>query len=79
VRETLERRYLRALKSLRKQVTVLEEMARWKDDLAGRLWRAECVLRATGEFLYDVKQLEDEVRLYNEICERLKHLSDGGA
>jgi hypothetical protein len=79
VRETLEERYLRALKSLRKSVTVLEEMARWKDDLASRLWRAECVLRATGEFLYDVKQLEDEVRLYNEICERLKHLSDGGA
>lgn len=70
--ETLEGRYLRALKSLRKKVTVLEEMARWKDDLAARLWRAECVLRATGRFLYDVNEIEAEVRMYVEIAERLK-------
>lgn len=75
---TLEERYLEGLRRLRKHVTVLEEMARWKEDLASRLWRSECVLRATGELLHDAKELEREVTLYREIAAKILEKKHGG-
>lgn len=55
----------------------MEEMASWKDDLASRLWRAESVLRVTGQFLYDIKEIEREVELYREIMEQIKRMRSG--
>lgn len=68
---TPEQRYLTALRRLRKRVTFVEEMASWKADLASRLWRAEVVLRATGECLHDAAELEREVNLFNAISAKL--------
>ena len=61
-----------AISRLGKKVTVLEEIALWKEDLGSRLWRAEAALKVTGECLYDARQLEEEVRLYTEVCEAIK-------
>ena len=72
----IEDRYLMALRKLRRRVTLLEEMVRWRDDLASRLWRAECVLRATGECLYDAHELEQEVKHYAEIVRRLRQMKE---
>jgi hypothetical protein len=47
------------------------EMAQWKEDLASRLWRAEVVLRATGEALYDVHKMEAEVKAYSAVVAKL--------
>jgi hypothetical protein len=51
---------------------LIEEVARWKEDLASRLFRSECVLRATGESLHDPHELEREVRLFNAIVAKLE-------
>jgi hypothetical protein len=75
---TLEERYLEATRRLRARVDYLEEMARWKEDLASRLWRSRAVLRISGEALYDIAALEAEVRMFNAISQKLKGTSDAG-
>jgi len=69
---TIEQRYLEALRRLRVRTDTLEEMVRWKDDLASRLWRAEVVLRVTGERLYNVEEIEAEVKYYSAVAQKLR-------
>lgn len=47
-------------------------MAKWKDDIASRLWRSEVALRISGEPLDDFAALEAEVRIYHMVYEKLK-------
>ena len=68
-------RFLEALRRLRVRTDHLEEMARWKEDLASRLWRAEATLRVTGEALFEVAAIETEVQAYKTCCDRLKELA----
>jgi hypothetical protein len=72
VTETIEGRLKAALQQLTMHVSLMEAMARWKQDLEGRLWRASMVHRALGQSLYDLEALEDEVRLYSEIVRKLE-------
>ncbi len=73
---TIEDRFIEALRRLRARTDHLEEMATWKEDLAARLWRATMVMRMCGQPLYDVRQLEHEVKMYGEICAKLQEKRD---
>lgn len=73
--QKLEQRYLDALRRLRRETGHLEHMARWKEDLAARLWQSRTVLHLTGEALHDAHKLEEEVRLYRLVCDHLEHRS----
>jgi hypothetical protein len=74
--KTLEERYLEAVRRLRRRTGYLEAMARWEEDLGGRLWRAQAISRLTGEAFYDMKALEEEVRLFNLVAANLKGQRD---
>ena len=69
--KTLEERYWAALQRLRVRVDDLEEMARWKLSLTHRLWRANVILRATGETSEDLAALEEEVKLFARVADAL--------
>jgi len=64
---TLEQRYLDALQRLRMRVDGLEEMVRWKDELASRLWRAQAVMRVTGSG-GPIEELEKEVQRFTLVA-----------
>jgi len=74
--ETLEQRYLEAVRRLRTRTDHLEEMAAWEAELGSKLWRAQAVLRVTGEALGDMAALEEEVKLFGAVAARLKVVSE---
>lgn len=76
---TPELRFLQALRRLKGRTDYLEEMAKWKDDIASRLWRAEATLRVTGEPLHDFEQLQQEVNAYKICCDILKAKNEEAA
>ena len=69
---SLEQRYMEAVRRLRKRTSHLEEMATWEADLGSRLWRAQAVMRVTGEPIHEMEALEAEVKQFNAVAERLK-------
>ena len=73
--ETLEQRYQEAVRRLRTRTDHLEEMAAWEAELGSRLWRAQAVLRITGEALHDMAALEQEVQQFSAVAARLKTVS----
>jgi hypothetical protein len=74
VSATPEQRFLEALRRLRARTDTLEELARWKEDLTSRLWRAEVTMRVTGEPLYDAKALANEVEMFIEVGKKWKEI-----
>ena len=72
---TAETRFLEALRRLRVRTDHLEEMAKWKEDLTSRLWRAEVSLRVTGKPLFEMEAMEAEVEAYKICCDKPKTLS----
>lgn len=68
---TLEERYLEALRRLRVRVDHLEEMAKWREDLTSRLWRATAVHRAMGTSMDEIKALELEVSRFCAVAEAI--------
>ena len=76
---TLEQRYMEALRRLRAKVDSLEEMARWKEDLTSRIWRAEVTMRVTGQTLHDAKALAEEVEMFVAIGKAFEELEKQAA
>jgi len=74
--ETLEQRYLEAVRRLRTRTDHLEEMAAWEAELGSKLWRAQAVLRVTGEALHDMAALEAKVKQFSAVAARLKAVSE---
>lgn len=77
--KSLEERYLTATRRLASRTDHLEEMARWKEDLMSRIWRADIVLKLTGECLYNVEDLEAEVKAWNAVSASFKKHTGNGA
>lgn len=69
--QTVEQRYLEALRRLRVNADHLEEMAKWKEDLTSRLWRAMAVAHVTGLSIDDIAALELEVSRYIAVAEAI--------
>jgi hypothetical protein len=71
MKQTVEARFIEALRRLRARTDHLEQIALWKEDLDARLWRADATLKVTGEALYDIRELEAEVQMYTRVSEAI--------
>lgn len=69
--ETLESRYIKAVKRLRTRIGTMNQMATWREELEARLWRAEIVMWATGIAKDDLGELEREIHMFNEVVKAL--------
>lgn len=75
-RTALEK-YDAAVQRLARAATVAQQMSRWKKDLESRLWRAQVSAKLGGQ-LYDIKQLEIEVRAFNDVSAWITRSKEAG-
>jgi len=68
---TLEQRYLKALRRLRVYADHLEELAKWREDITSRLWRASIILHIGGEALDDMAALEKEIERFRAAADAI--------